>query len=141
MTIDFAAINWWAVLVAAVATFLIGGLWYTALFGQRWAQLNGYSEEKLKAMRAQLPPPLFFGGLLACYFLIAVVVALLVVAFQINSVPSGALLGLLLWLGPTAAVAFTGHLASDKPLGAYVLDASYQLIYLVLIGAILGGWR
>src|ERR1700751_5857884 len=29
-------INYWAVLTAGLLTFFIGGLWYTALFGQQW---------------------------------------------------------------------------------------------------------
>ena len=35
-------INWIAVLVAAVACFLLGGLWYSpALFGRIWNAENG----------------------------------------------------------------------------------------------------
>src|SRR5215207_9948777 len=41
MNTDFLShVNWLAVLVAAVAYFVLGGLWYSkALFGARWAQL------------------------------------------------------------------------------------------------------
>ena len=35
-------LNWLAVLVAAVSTFLIGGLWYSpAMFGRAWMSANG----------------------------------------------------------------------------------------------------
>jgi len=47
MKLDLAHINYWAVLVAALATFMLGGLWYTALFGKAWARLSGYSDAKL----------------------------------------------------------------------------------------------
>jgi hypothetical protein len=33
MTLQPSAINYWAVLAAGLATFFLGGLWYTALFG------------------------------------------------------------------------------------------------------------
>ncbi len=46
-SIDFKAINYWAVLVSAVATFLVGGLWYTALFGKQRTELLGYSDAVL----------------------------------------------------------------------------------------------
>jgi hypothetical protein len=34
-------VNWWAVIVAAVATFILGMLWYGPLFGKVWARLSG----------------------------------------------------------------------------------------------------
>lgn len=141
MKVDFASVNYPAVVVAAAATFLIGGAWYTALFGKLWQRLNGYSDEKMREMQAKRPPPVFFGTLLACYLVVALIVALLVVALDVRGAGGGALLGLLLWIGPAAAIGMTGQIASDKPMGVFCIDASYQLIYLVLIGAILGAWR
>ena len=42
-------LNIWAVLVAALSTFLIGGLWYSpAVFGKAWMKENGFTEESLK---------------------------------------------------------------------------------------------
>jgi hypothetical protein len=32
-------INWLAVLAAGVAFFLLGAVWYSVLFGKKWAQL------------------------------------------------------------------------------------------------------
>ena len=32
--IDFAGLNWWAILVAVAAAFALGGLWYGPLFGK-----------------------------------------------------------------------------------------------------------
>ena len=127
--------------VAGLATFLIGGLWYTAMFGKLWQRLHGYNEEKMKEMHARRPPPIFFGGMIGGYLIIALSVALLLRAFKVESAIDGATVGLLLWVGPAAAIQLTGWLASDKPIGVYLIDISYQLIYLVMMGAILGGWR
>src|SRR5689334_1078372 len=42
-------LNWFAVIAAAVATFLIGGLWYSPfLFGRVWMSANNFSEADLK---------------------------------------------------------------------------------------------
>jgi hypothetical protein len=141
MTIDFSDINFLAVLVAGLATFMLGGLWYMALFGKLWARLHGYSEEKMKDMQAKVPPPLFFGGMIICDLVIALVVAILVVGLRINTAAGGVLLGFLIWLGPAAAIRMTSQLASDKPIGLYFIDVTYQLVYLLMMGAILGGWR
>jgi hypothetical protein len=141
MPLTFASINYLAVLVAGLIAFLIGGVWYTALFGKQWVKLHGYSEAKIKEMQAAMSPPRFFGGMLLCYFVLALVMALLLTGFSEPSALTGAGLGFLLWLGPTAAVAMTGHIASDKPLALYLIDVGCQLLYLILMGAVLGAWR
>jgi hypothetical protein len=139
--LDLSSLNYWAVLTAAVATFLLGGAWYTALFGKLWVQLNGYSEEKVAQMKIQRPPPLFFGVMIVSYLLLAFVVAILVTAFGLNSALAGAKLGLLLWMGPAVAIGLTSWVASDKRLGVYAIDLSYQLVFLVMTGALLAAWR
>lgn len=141
MKLDFAHVNWLAVLVAAVATFLLGGLWYTALFGKLWQRLNGYSEEKVKAMQKARPPQVFFSVMFACYLVLAAVIAVLFASFGIASAGAGATVGLLLWVGPAAAIGVTAWLANDKPFGVYAIDLAYQFTFLVMMGAILGGWR
>lgn len=139
MTIDFGAINWLPVGASALATFMLGGLWYTALFGKLWQRLNGYSTEKLAEMSKRRPPPLFFGTLLACYIAVSVVMAMLINAFGIEHWLTGAALGLLIF-AIAAAVQATGQLASDKPMRALLIDLAYQAIYLPMTGAILAAW-
>src|SRR5205085_5544280 len=43
-------VNIWAVLVSAVVFWLVGGLWYGLLFGQRWLAVVGKTEAQLKAI-------------------------------------------------------------------------------------------
>ncbi len=41
-------INYWAVLVAAVVSMVIGALWYSpVLFGKLWMKYSGLSDKKL----------------------------------------------------------------------------------------------
>jgi hypothetical protein len=141
MNIEFAKLNWPAIAVAAFATFVLGGVWYQALFGKLWVKLHGFTPEQVAAMKANRPPAVFFGGMIAAYLVLAIVVALLVVAFDLRGAAAGLMLGFLLWLGPTSAVAFTGWLAADKPIGTFWIDASYQFIYMLMMGAILAAWR
>ncbi|HEY3245366.1 MAG TPA: DUF1761 domain-containing protein [Phycisphaerae bacterium] len=140
-TFDLAKINWLAVFTAALATFFLGAVWYQALFGNLWKRLHGYTHEQLRAMQAKRPPLVFFGGMIGAYLLLAFVMALLVTAFNVTGIAGGLALGLLLWLGPTSAVAFTGWLAADKAIGTYGLDAAYQFVYMAMIGVILAVWR
>lgn len=140
MNIDMGSINWLAVGVAAFATFMLGGVWYTALFGKVWQRLNGYSDEKLVEMRRHRPPPVFFGTMIACYVVVSLLMAMMVSAFGITHSLTGAAFGLFVF-GVAAAVQVTGQLAGDKPMRALGIDLVYQAIYMVMTGAILGGWR
>ncbi|MEZ4839765.1 MAG: DUF1761 domain-containing protein [Flavobacterium sp.] len=40
--------NFYAILVAALSTLLVGFVWYGPLFGKAWMAENGFSEEELK---------------------------------------------------------------------------------------------
>ena len=139
-SINFSELNWSAIIVAGVATFMLGGLWYTALFGKTWQRLHGYSDQQLAQMRSTRPPPVFFGTMIACYLIVAFIVAIIAQLAGVHSASSGALLGLLVWI-VVAAVGVTGHIASHWPMSAFAIDALYQLIYLVMTGAIIGAWR
>jgi len=141
MPFHLDGVNFLAVLVSALVAFLVGGAWYTALFGKFWVKLHGYTPEQVKEMQARRPPPVFFGGMFVSYLVLALVVALLLTGLQEKTLLAGVALGVLLWVGPAAAIAFTGHLAGDKPLAVYLIDVGCQLVYLVLMGAILGAWR
>lgn len=133
--------NPWAVLTAALGTFFLGAVWYQALFGKLWAGLHGYSPEKMQQMHAARPPALFFGGMIVAYLLVAFVMALLVEACHVHGWAHGALLGFHVWLGPAMAIGFTGWLASDKHIGIFAIDASFQLVFLILMGVILSVWQ
>jgi hypothetical protein len=137
---DLAKINVWAVLVAALAAFFIGGAWYSVLFGKLWVRLHGYSPEKIKQMQAAMSPPLFFGGMLVSYLALAFALAIVVSALPETSAAGGIAIGAVFWLG-ASAIALTGQIASDRSFGIYLIDIGCNLVYLVLMGAILSAWR
>jgi len=140
MPFDLKDMNWLAVVVAAVATFLIGGVWYAGLFAKPFQRLNGYSDAQLAEMRRRRPPPVFFGILLVCYFVMAFTVALIVNGLGLRVWMSGLVVGFALWV-LVVAIQASGHVASSKPWSALGLDAAYQLIYLLMSGALIAGWR
>ena len=140
MTIEFGNINLWAVLVAGIATFMIGGVWYTALFGKAWQIAHRYSDEKVKELQANFSPLLIFGTMIICYLVLALTMSLIIQAMGINSTIDGAKLGLLVWI-IVACVGLTGHISTDVAFAGYLIDVSYQLIYCIGTGALLGIWQ
>lgn len=139
--LSFTGVNWMAVGAAGVAMFLLGGVWFQALFGKAWQAQCGYGGEKLDEMRKQTPPPVFLGVMLACYLVMSVVTAMLVVAMDVRGAGAGAKLAGLLWVGPTAAALLTNHIASDRRLGAFAIEAGFLLVAMPVMGVILGTWR
>jgi hypothetical protein len=59
----------------------------------------------------------------------------------VGSALGGAKLGLVLWVGFALTIGLTAWVYSDKPVTTYLIDAGYQLVYLLIMGAIIGGWR
>jgi hypothetical protein len=51
-------INWLAVLAAALSSFLLGGVWYSALFAKAWRKAAGLTDEQIKNGNMAL----IFGG-------------------------------------------------------------------------------
>ena len=141
MSIDLSQVNWLAVVVSGFVSFLLGGAWYSALFGKVWIRMQGWSDEKVEELKRKMSPPKFFGGMIVSYLVLAAAVAMLVAALGLKGPAAGAYLGSILWLGPAAAIGFTGHLASDRKLGAYLIDSSFQLLCLVTQGVIIASWK
>ena len=90
-------VNYLAVLVAGVIAFVIGALWYTVLFGKKWRDLQGITEEKMKEMQTKMNPPIFFGGMLVSYFVMAYAMAVVLTAFLEPTAGTGAMFGFLAW--------------------------------------------
>ena len=46
---DISTLNWFAIIIATLSNFLIGGLWYSPLlFGKIWMQENNFNDEEMK---------------------------------------------------------------------------------------------
>src|SRR5437879_6716316 len=136
-----ANVNILAVIVAAVATFILGAVWYSpVLFAKQWMQAHGYTPEKLEEMKRRGVTRAYAVSVL-CYLVMAYVLALLASYTQAVSFAQGLWLGFLVWLGFAATIGLTGHVFSHKPIAAWVIDAGYQLAYLLIMSVVLALWR
>src|SRR4029450_3783640 len=81
--IHFDQLNYLAIIAAAVATFVLGGVWYSALCRSVWITAQGYTEAQIAEMKAKMKPAVFFGGMLLAYFIIALVMAAMFQRFEI----------------------------------------------------------
>jgi hypothetical protein len=134
-------LNYLAVLVAAIVLFVLGGLWYSpAMFAKRWMALQGRSMEEMKAGN-HLPMPVMLLISFVCGLLVALALAVLLHHYSHMDAMKGAGIGALCWLGFQASTSFTTSLFSSRPTRLWLIDAGYNLVSVILAGAILGGWR
>jgi hypothetical protein len=128
------------VAVAALLPLVIGALWYSPLlFAKPWMRAHGHTSESLAAMRPRMVR--IYGLSLAAYLVVAFALAQLLHWTGQESVAGGIHLAAFCWLGFAATLGLTAHLFSEKPPSAYFIDAGFQLVALIAIGAVIGGWR
>lgn len=139
MSFDLSEINFWAVLVCAVATFMVGGLWYGLVFGKTWVTVHGFSDEQVASMAKKQGRT--FAIFFATDLVMATVISLLAVNLGVASAVQGAVLGLLIWVGVSATTGAAKKAACGKSLAAYLLDTGHELAALVVMGVIIGAWR
>lgn len=135
----FSQLNWYAVLVATLAYFILGALWYSKmLFGAKWAGLVklDMNDPNLKKGMGKMMAGSFVLMLVACTG-----IALLVERFDFESLESGIKLGLLTGLCfATTAVSIT-YIYENKPGGLYLITNGYHLVGHVIAAVILVMWR
>ena len=141
----YPAINYLAVLVAAIVIFVLGGLWYSpALFAKRWIALQNRTEEEMRAQAVASNMPLMYFAAFVCAFIQAWVMAMVIghmsqVADM--SVGHAAIFSALLWLGFAGTTSYATALFSGKPRQLWLIDTMYNLVSFVLAGIILAVWR
>ncbi len=134
-------VNALAVLVAAVLTMVLGAVWYSpVLFAKQWMAAQGHTPEALEQMKRKGMIRAYAVSFL-CYLVTAYVVALFTAYMQAMSFAQGLWLGFLVWLGFAATIGLTGNIFSQKPIAAWVIDAGYQLAYLLIMAVVLTLWR
>ena len=131
---DFANVNAIAVIVAAVAGFAVGAVWYALLFSKPWLAAVGFSEADLKQGRSPLPFVLSAIGLLIMAWVLSTIVA------PADGIGRGIVVGLLLWLGFTATTTMVNYAyAARKPM-LMLIDGGHWLAVSVVMGAIVGAF-
>src|SRR2546428_4307129 len=114
-----ANVNILAVIVAAVATLILGAVWYSpVLFAKAWIQAHGYTPEKLEEMKKRgVTRAYAVSGL--CYLVMAYVLALLASYTQATSFAQGLWLGFILWPRLAAPTRLPANLFSPKPVAGW----------------------
>jgi len=126
-------INWLAVLVAAVVTFVLGGVWYGPLFGRVWRTAEGQAEPQ---PGRQKHPALVYG---LSFVLMLIAAAVLAIALGPDpNVPRSVVVGLVVGVGWVATSFGVNYLFAGRRLALFAVDAGYNVVLFALMGLIIG---
>ena len=129
--------NYLAVIVAAIAYWLLGAIWYGVVFGEAWMALEHMTAEQARSMNPVLP----YVITLVLNVLIAYALAQICIWRNADTLGRGASVGVLLWIGFVGPVTFTTYMYEMRPKELYAINQFFPLAGFVLMGAILGGWK
>jgi hypothetical protein len=137
MRMTMIPINWLAVIVAAIIRMAVGSFWYSPVgFMKPWQRLAGISEAQVRAT---------FGRAIAIDALMSLVMAVVLLHFVTYAgafnIGAGALVGFVAWLGFIFTVFVALWAYEQKPLQLVSITACFNLVALVLMGALFGVWH
>lgn len=136
-------INYWAVLVAAIANMVLGSLWFGPIFGKMWVKTSGMAVEKIEEAKKKGMAgayALMFVASLVMAYVLAHALVFANAYFGASGVSAGLMAGFWNWLGFVAPVTIGVVLWENKSWKYWAITYFYHLVGLLLMGAILARW-
>ena len=137
----FAGLNPWMLPVAAIASFLFGGLWY-GLLSKQWMAAAQLTEADIKGEGSSSPAPLAI-TLLAELFMAWMLSGLLLHMAKAGvpgSLKNGLISAVFIWAGFIVTTLIVNHRYQKRSWSLTLIDAGHWLGVLAIQGMILGAW-
>jgi uncharacterized membrane protein len=126
-------INWLAVIVAAIASFGVGAIWYSPLlFTKPWLRESGIDEAKARSANM----PLIMGSAFVLVLLATFVFAMFL-GPDVNLM-SGTLYGFLAGLFWVTGYFGVNYLFEQRSFKLFLINGGYNVVSFTVMGAILG---
>lgn len=136
MNIDLGDLNWLAVVVTAVAAYVLGAVYYMVL-AKPWMAAAKLTREMIEESNNKTA----YGLAALASAIGAVVLAILIQATGAEDAAEGLLVGLVVGLVVTAVGMIPNYAFQDRGVKLFVIDAGYPLLQMLLGGAMLGAWQ
>jgi hypothetical protein len=133
---EFPEINYLAVLISALAFFVLGSLWYSpVLFANAWMKELSFTRESMAG-----------GNMFKTFglsFLLMLIMAFNLAAFIGNGqgFQFGMTAGALTGIGWVALAIGINYLYERKSFRIWLINAGYMAIGFTIMGAIIGAWQ
>ncbi|MEX2598564.1 MAG: DUF1761 domain-containing protein [Dehalococcoidia bacterium] len=137
--LDAGSVNWLAVIVSGVMSFVLGGLWYTGL-SKPWMADTGITDEMARAGGAS-KMAVSYGMAFITYLVAVAALAVIIASVGASGAVEGLVLGLVVGVGVVATTSFNNYMFSMRSRRLYLIDIGYPVAALALAGIILGVWQ
>lgn len=127
-----------AILVATLCYFGLGTVWFT-MFRSAWLDGIGKTVEQLQA--SGISPALAYGVALLLTLALALFLSWLIQTTGPQTVARGVQVAIILWFCTVFTTFGTEYIFEGRGVKILAITSGYCLIGMVLMGAVLGGWR
>ena len=133
----FAGMNYLSIVVAALAGFGVGAIWYMVL-GTAWLDALGKTEDDIKGSGAAQAMPFIIA--LVADLVMAIMLAGLMGHLGDVSVRGGLISGFFIWVGFVITTMGVNHAFSGASPKLTAIDGGHWLTVLLVMGAIIGAF-
>lgn len=137
------AINFWAVIVAAVAAFVIGFLMHGPIAGKLWMKLANIvptGNEKLSDMYGQMIKNFIANIVTSIALALVILFAQTSGLLSDSALCTGLLVAFIAWIGFIVTSTSIDVIWMGKSAKLWLFEAGSSLITFLAMGAILGAW-
>lgn len=138
---DISSLNFLAIIVATLSTFLVGWLWYGPLFGNAWMDAVGMTEEQLqKGNMAKIFGLAFIFELIMAFNLAMFLTGTPEAAKQMTA-GTGAFYGFLTGFGWIFFALAVNSLYEQRSWKYIIINGGYWSVTFTIMGLIIGAWN
>jgi hypothetical protein len=130
-------INLIALVLAALAGFMVGGIWYGPLFLKPWQREAGVTQE----MMSKRNPALVFGGAFLLNLFASFILGHVLATYGKPDLGLSVMIAGGVALGFIATSFGVNYLFASKSLKLFAIDAGYWIVIYCAMGAVYGVFR
>ena len=129
---EFYAANWIAIIAAAAAGFVVGGIWYGPVMGKKWMGAVGLTEEDIKSGNMTM----IYGTAFLLSLVASITLAHLLTYFPDAGLSTTVLIAVGIAAGFLVPAIGTNYLFSQKSRALFFIDACYWLLFYAAMGLV-----
>ncbi len=133
----FSHVNWLAVLVAGLAYFFLGAIWYSFLFKNAWIKSSGVNVNDPNAKKG-------FAGIMVTSFVLIIItsigLALFITRIGSGGWMTGLKVGLIAGICFCATAISNSYLYEKRPMTLHLINSFYNIVGCVIAAIIISVW-
>lgn len=138
MDLDFSQINWIAVIVCIVLAQILLTVWFTVIFGDKWAK--AYNPVKTKKQHTAEVPGYTYAIQIICTALLIIGISVMQSALGIHTLIGGLDFGIWVAVVFSIATALPGY-AFLRRWNAFYLAIGSQSVLIIIVSMIIAVWK